>query len=299
MNTSFWYALIAATLGGAVPVLAKFGLEAFPSFTLNLIRFFFASLCLLPFVYGKLAFNTSFIKKLILISLVGSANPLLLFIALNFTTASVAPLIYASVPIMVALFTTYKGVRLSKKQWLGVSIGFVGVATVVLLPILQKNSLGSLWGNILIMIAAVSFFVYSELSKKIQTTHTVSPLVLTFFLSICSLLISLPFGLVAYITNGDSLKITLFHTLTAILNGVLGTALFYVVYQKSLQINSTLSATLFVFLQPIATTLFAFFILQEHITPLFIGGGILAVIGAKLASTKSSGNSAENMREIK
>jgi len=299
MSASFWYALIAATLGGAVPVLAKFGLEAFPSFTLNLIRFFFASLCIFPFVFGKLAFNKFFTKKLILISLVGSANPILLFIALNFTTASVAPLIYASIPLMAALFATIQGTHLSRQQWFGIGIGFFGVAAVVLLPIIQKNSPGNLWGNTLICIAAVSFFTYSELSKKLLNSNGISPLVLAFFLSICTLFLSLPLGVLSYINEGDPSKITPFHITTSILNGVFGTALFYVVYQKSLQINSTLSATLFVYLQPIATTLFALLILREQITPLFIGGGILAVFGAKLASTKTSGNSAENMREIK
>ncbi len=282
---SFWYALIAAALGGAVPVLAKFGLEVFPSFTLNSIRFFFASLCLIPFVFGKLSFDKNLVKKLILISLVGSANPILLFIALNVTTASVTPLIYASVPLMAAIFATSKGKKLSTHQWLGVSIGFLGVATVVLLPVLQKNSLGSLGGNLLIMIAAVSFFAYSELSKKIQTSHTISPLVLSFFLAFSSLILSLPLGILSYINEGDPSKITSFHILASVFNGVLGTALFYVVYQKSLQISSTLSATLFVFLQPIFTSLFALIILQEQITPLFMVGGILAVLGAKLAST--------------
>src|SRR3989344_4720594 len=86
-------AVIAAICGGSVPVVAKIALEVFEPFTLVFIRFFFASLVLLPFILYTVELNLSSFKRFFLIALMGAVNPILLFVALPSTQASVSPLI--------------------------------------------------------------------------------------------------------------------------------------------------------------------------------------------------------------
>src|SRR3990167_10825471 len=91
-------AVVTAFFGGSVNISAKFALEVFHPFTFITIRFFFATLFILPFVLKHDELKLRNIKKFFWIGVLGALNPMLLFIALQFTLASVSPLIYAGVP---------------------------------------------------------------------------------------------------------------------------------------------------------------------------------------------------------
>jgi drug/metabolite transporter (DMT)-like permease len=50
--------------------------------------------------------------------------------------------------------------------------------------------------------------------------------------------------------------------------------------------DNEVTASLFTFIQPVVTPLFAFFLLGERVPPLFILGGVLAIMGAYLAGNR-------------
>src|SRR3989344_6463983 len=103
-NDAFFLATIAAFCGGSVVVSAKIALEVFQPFTLVFIRFLLATLFMLPFVLNTKELSISNTKRFAFLGIIGSLNPILLFIALQFTQASVSPLIYASVPALTAIY---------------------------------------------------------------------------------------------------------------------------------------------------------------------------------------------------
>lgn len=285
MNTALIYAVLAAIFGGSVPVLSKYGLEVFPPFVMNSLRFFTATLVFLPFMVTHM--KKLLHKKVLFASFVALFNPILFIIAINLTKASVAPLIYASVPLMVALYGQYKGEKLSFRRWIGVIVGFSGVALTVLLPLLTSNNAnaGNLLGNILIFVAAIVFFAYTQLSKEIQDKKIATPMEVTFAFVFITFIVTLPLGLYDFAEKVDLSQISPLHLIAGIATGMIGTSLFYLVYQKALQLSSALSASLFVFIQPLATALLAYIVLGETITIPFVIGGILAIVGAKLASS--------------
>jgi len=284
MNSALVYAVLAAIFGGSVPVLSKYGLEVFSPFEMNSVRFFAATLVFLPFMATHM--RKILHKKVLFASFVALFNPVLFIIAINLTKASVAPLIYASVPLMVALYSHFKGERLSFRKWVGVIIGFSGVALTVLLPLITSDNAntGSFLGNILIFLAAIIFFVYTQLSKDIQDKNIASPMEVTFSFALITFLVTLPLGLFDFTQKTISSQITPLHLIAGVAAGMIGTSLFYLVYQKALQASSALTASLFVFIQPMATAFLAFIVLGETITIPFVIGGLLAVVGAKLAS---------------
>ncbi len=286
-ENAFLLAVIAAFCGGSIVVAAKIALEVFQPFTIVFIRFLSATLFLLPFILKTGEFKINTIKRFIPIGIVGALNPILLFIALQYTQASVSPLIYASVPAMTALYVYLnRGEKISKQSIFGIVLGFIGVSLIILLPLIERGvPLVALKGNILIFGAAIAFMYYGIMSKQHQNEMKASPIVLTFYFALVTLVLSIPFAF-NEVRNGFLGIVEPKHILAGIYTGVVGTGIFYIAYQYALKLGSEIAANLFTYLQPIATILLASIFLGERITLPFIVGGLLAVIGAKVASKK-------------
>ena len=289
LHDAFVLTIIAAICGGSTPVSAKIALEAFPPFTLILIRSVFAILFLLPLILKRKELSFSNMKRYAGVSVMGALNPIILFIALQYTQASVSPLVYASVPAMTALYlyiTTKK--LIDKKHLLGIIMGFVGVLMIVLLPFLEgRVALTAVWGNVLIFFAAIAFMIYGLMSQRAQQKDAISPIALTFYFILYALIISIPFSVFEIYSGrlGESIGIVpIFH---AIYIGVVGTGIVYVAYQQALKIGSAVAASLFTYLQPIVTISLASIFLGEQISFIFILGGVLAILGARLASGRT------------
>jgi drug/metabolite transporter (DMT)-like permease len=280
-------AAIAAFCGGSIVVAAKIALEVFEPFTLVFIRFFSATLFLLPLLLKKGDFNVSSVKKFIPIGVVGALNPILLFIALPYTKASVSPLIYACVPALTAIYMYFwRHEKIGSKNILGILVGLVGVALIILLPLIEKGvPIAALKGNLLIFLAAIAFMFYGVMSKQHQKELGASPIVLTFYFALVTMFLSIPFVLFE-LRDGIPAVIQWNHILAGVYTGIIGTGIFYLVYQYALKLGSELAAAVFTYLQPIATILLASIFLGERITIPFIIGGLLAVTGAKIASKK-------------
>jgi drug/metabolite transporter (DMT)-like permease len=200
----------------------------------------------------------------------------------------VSPLIYASVPALTTLYLfVTRNERPSGKQLLGIAVGFTGVSTIVLLPLLEKNiGVQALTGNILIVGAAISFMLYGVMSKELQFKTKASPSALIFYFSVITLIVSLPFAWRELSQFGISSHVETKHVVNAILTGIVGTGFFYLAYQYAIKLSTEVAAALFTYLQPIATIILASLFLGEKITPTFIVGGLLAVVGARVASRK-------------
>jgi drug/metabolite transporter (DMT)-like permease len=287
--------IISAFACGSIAPFAKFALEGFQPFTLIFVRFLSASLVLLPFFYKSKELKSKLNRPLLVVSIIGSLNPIILFIALQFTLASVSPLIHASIPLLTAIYLhQFKKVKISPGKLIGIVLGFCGVAIIILLPFFQQGDLDlpSLWGNMLIFGAAIAFMFYGILSKDIQQQYHLSPLELTFYLCVVTLIISIPF--VIYEISQEQVitqTIQFKHLLAALVTGIIGTSLFYIVYHQALKLGNALTASLFTYLQPVTTILFAVLLLGEVITLPFVIGGTLAMLGAGMASVKKNNSS--------
>jgi drug/metabolite transporter (DMT)-like permease len=287
-NNGFWFAVVAAIAGGSIPVAAKISLEVFQPFTVVALRFIFATLFLLPFVYKSKVLSFDLYKKFFIVALIGSLNPILLIVGLPFTNASVPTLIYAGVPALTVLYLyLIQKKKVSRKQIAGLIIGFIGVALIILLPVLNSGdskSMQALFGNLLIFASAAAFMFYGIVSKKAQVKINASPLALTFYFSVVTLLVSLPLAASELLSSGIPEFIDYSHIFGVIALGVVGTGISYLAYQYALKVGSEIAASLMTYLQPIATILLASLFLEESVSLILVIGGVLAVVGAKIAS---------------
>lgn len=282
--------VLAAILGGSVPTLAKYALAVFPTFSLLTIRFFVACLTLLPLIILSKELNLKALKNLALVGIFGALNPIILYIALKYTQASVSPLIYAATPLLTAMYVSrHQLEKISKKTIRGIVIGLTGVVMITVLPLVGSHNGQQLSfsGNLLIVAAMLSFTIYGIMSKKQSEKIKASPIALTFYFSLFGLLFSVPlainelgWGMIIWS------RIMLLHWLSAIAAGVTGTTLFYLVYQSAIKSGGATAASLFTYFQPVVGILLPVILLSETVTLPFIAGAILAIFGVQLAIKK-------------
>jgi len=291
LNNVIFLIIVAAIGGGSNAPFAKVALGAFQPFTIVFMRFLIASLALLPLIRRRGELNLRVMRELLPVALIGSLNPILLFIAMQFTQASIAPLIYAAVPLMTALYLHFfRRRKIATGKVLGIVLGFTGVAVIILLPLLQQGGIDfrRFGGNLLILGAAIAFMMYGILSSDKQQRLQITPLALTYSFVLVTMLLCIPFAIFEVIRWPlEPATIRASHILATFGTGLLGTAIFYMAYQKAIQLSSEVTASLFTYLQPIATIIFAVILVGESITLPFVIGGTLAVIGAGIATNKN------------
>jgi len=277
---------LTAFLGGGIGTFTKISITEIPPLFFTLFRFVFAALVLLPFIIKNKNFHFNSFKKIFFVSLLATANVTLFVFGARKTTATISQMLYAAVPLIAGIFSfsLFKE-KLSSKKIFGIIIGFVGVLVIILLPVLgQKNMFnGDLIGNLIIFVAVCSFSLYSVLSKKIQNKFT--PLEITMVFILTTILVEvllIPFSLTS---NYGWLTHLSFKAIFGVAYvGIIGTGIYYLIYQFAVKHSTPVVASMTFYLQPIFAFLWAAALLGEKLTTGFIFGVILAFIGVMLVT---------------
>lgn len=152
---------------GSTYLAIRFGIESFPPFLLAGVRFTVAGIILyiaLRF-YGipnpnKLQWLSAGVVGILLPAM---GNGTVCYVQQT-VSSSVAALSIATVPIWMAIFSTWWGHHITKREWLGITIGFVGI--------LLLNIGGSLHGDLvsalLLIFAAATWSFGSVWSKHLS-----------------------------------------------------------------------------------------------------------------------------------
>lgn len=281
--TSFLLILLAAILGSGAAVFGKVALREIPPLSFTFLRFLIASLFVLPFFIKSLKRFRLKDYKIILLSLLASANVGLFAFGIRFTTADTSAIIYCAVPIISAVFSfRFLEENFSLKKILGISVGLVGVLLVVLLPVVSADKdTGSLWGNLIICAAATSISLYWVFSKRFHDRYSpfeingyfmFTTAILLFFLSLSDM-----FKNPAWWTMVSS---TAYASLLFV--AVFCTAVFYLISQTLVKKVSPTFASMFLYLQPFATFVMSYFVLSETLTLPFVVGAVLSLGGVWL-----------------
>jgi len=276
----FFLIILAAILGGGAGVFGKIALAEIPPFSFTFLRFLIASIFLIPFSLKYLPTFKRKDYKIILLSLLASANVVLFAYGIKHTTANISQMIYTAVPIVSALLSFYYlKERFGVSKIIGIAVGFMGTIIVVLLPLISNNNGGStIGGNLTIFIAMLSISLYWVLSKKFHSEY--SPLeinnyfiftttVLLFFLSI--------FDLFREPTWWQGVSANAY--LALIFVAVLSTAIYYLISQIIIKRATPVMASMVLYVQPLATFVWAYYFLSEKLTVLFLVGVLLSLLG--------------------
>ena len=280
------FILLTVVLGGATSTITKIGLVGIPPLSFAFIRFLIAGVVILPFLV-----KTNFlkdIKKLVLFSLLGTINILFFILGIKTTTATIGQLLYAGVPLLTAafLFIIFKE-RLNVRKVVGITIGFIGVILVVLLPVIEKGMKfsGDLLGNVLIGIGAISWSLYMMYSKK--KLDSFSPFIVTAAFIWITCLALFPLFLTDFISYPNWWQnLTLSSILALGYVSIISTIIVYLSNQYAIKHGGSILASMQYYLYPIFAYISAFLFLGEQLTLGLVIGGTFALLGVYITTKK-------------
>lgn len=280
------FILLLSILGGATQAVTKIGLVSIPPLSFAFVRFLIAGIVISPFLLKK-----NFLKSLWQLapfSLLGTVNIIFFILGIKTTTANIGTVLYAGVPILSAffLFLIFKK-RLSLSKEFGITLGFLGVIFVALLPIIEKGSRfsGNLFGNLLIGVGVISWSLYMVYSKnKLQAF---SPFVVTAAFIWVTCITLLPLFLIELMFYPSWWKgMTIPGILSLGYISIISTIVVYLLNQYAIKHGGSILASMQYYLTPIFAFIFAFMLLGEQLTVGLVIGGALALLGVYITTKR-------------
>ncbi|MCE7733321.1 MAG: DMT family transporter [Candidatus Heimdallarchaeota archaeon] len=267
---------------GRIIALSDFGVYPF---TISFIRYAFA----LPVLYfftrlleKEVVFPRHLWKRIFVLGLLQiSLYQLFFLIGLRYTSSSDGVLIInGGITIITAIVASkvYVSERMSRNRIIGVSLAFLGVF-IIFLYTPNTDTENRVLGNILIMLAAIAFGLYTVFSKPIY--EEITPLNFQFWATLSGWLVLTLFSVVEQINASAFLvaqvesDILLWIMFLGIIAAALGNTLFSIGVKH---IGPTRSA-LFINLMPIAGVLAASVMLDEEFSFIYVISFVVIFLG--------------------
>ena len=277
---ALWGLIILITiLWGYAWVHMKASLDYMGPFTFTAFRFSVGALTLLIVMWVmKLGFPPKgYWKHLILVGLLQtSAVFLLVMYGLRFVEAGKSSVLLYSMPMWSSLLAVkYLGEKLTYKQLVGLFIGMMGLLTVLGWDIWIGQSKEAIFGELLIIIAAVVWAIaniYYRLHLGQLPKIQASAFQMTFG--------AIGIIIAAFLMEwGDPVHLNATSIYYILFTGVIASALCFTVWYFILSQIDMATATIATLLVPIFGLLFSQLLLQEHITIGVIVGASLIIVG--------------------
>ncbi len=258
--------------------------------SLALLRFAIASLLLVPFFLAetkKVKIEKQDLPKLIAVGvLIIVLNITFFFEGIKRTTAIDASFLSLLIPMLSVLLGWW---FLKEKIYLvnlfGIALGLVGTLVIIGLPQLITGTISPqmLTGNILIVLASVSWVLGATISKNLVGKY--SSLIIT---AIAFLVGTVAFFIPAaleYIQNpGWINQVTILGITGLVFMALLASISAYFLFEWGLSKTSIMVADLFQYIEPFIATALAILLLAEKVSHQFLIGGALIAVGAYLGT---------------
>lgn len=279
--------LLVVTLSWAANVIVGRAFHPeIPPLTLTFWRWGVAGLTMLPFTVASLWAHRALITRhwrlLTVLAATGVASfHACLYIAVTTTTAINAGILYALMPLAIpaSSYLMYRE-KLSGRQAFGIAVSFVGMAIIVTRAdwaalLALRLTPGDLW-----MLGVVaSWAVYSPLLRRLPSG--LPPMTMLMVITLIGLAMLAPFYAWEIVTVGG-MAVTVESISALLFIGVIGSALAYFCWNKSVAMIGANRAVVFIYLIPVFTVLMAMGLLGEAFRPFHAAGTVFIVAGIYL-----------------
>ncbi|MBR5653197.1 MAG: DMT family transporter [Prevotella sp.] len=295
---AFFTVAIWGTTFVSTKVLLLHGLTPAWIFTLRFAMAYVLMVALMPFIRSKRPMKS--VKQTmtgkerwrdeLLMAALGIVGGSLYFLAeneaLNHTTATNTSLIVCSCPLFAMFFiaAVYRDEKVTRLQMMGSVVALLGMATVVLNGhfVLHLSPLGDL----LAFVACLAWAFYSLLMKQALRRYDI--FLITRKVFFYGLVTIVPFLLF----SGQPLNTQAFDNPVVWGNllylGIIASMVCFLTWNWVMRRLGPVVATNWVYFNPITTILFAWWLLNEQITPFFLLGSALILIGMYMADKTKS-----------
>jgi drug/metabolite transporter (DMT)-like permease len=294
------YAFLAASIWGGMYVVSKAVLPIIPPFTLLSLRLVLGVLAVagtLRATGGLALLPARAAWPLLGVGVIGFGVSLgAQFVGTALSTAANGSLVTSASPAFIVLFAYLllrEPLTIPRLAALGLATAGAVVVTLGGAPDAgAEQAQALLLGNVALLVAAVTWGLYSVLAKLMARRYPVA--VVTLYALAGGLLVGVPASALELARQPDRLgslssgAITLPVIAGVLYLGIVATAGAMVLWNAGLHLLDAGHASLFFFAQPAVGTLLGWLLLGEQLGPAFFAGGALIVAGVLLVSRQGA-----------
>lgn len=270
-------------------IVGKVALREFPPVLLGGLRIALAGLFVTPFFWWKHrngqpkpVLTKSDLPLLLVLGTFGVAlNQIFFIVGLNRTSVTHSALIIAMTPILVLLIAAFIGQeRITARKAAGMAIAVGGVAVLNAWPSSQPAAAASFEGDLLILLAALTFALFTVYGKTATERHD-----------------SVTVNTVGWIGGALAVApLTFWHAhsfafervsvqgwVSLVYMALFPSVICYLIYYYALKWVAASRIAAFSYIQPVLASLMAVFLLGEPVTPQLVAGGAVIFSGVYLA----------------
>ncbi|MET3699018.1 drug/metabolite transporter (DMT)-like permease [Bacillus oleivorans] len=277
----------AASIWGGMYVVSKYSLDQIPPFGLMWLRYLLGFGLLYAILKGTRQKDTRPLRKkdwfqFAWIGLIGYFISIAAqFWGTKLSNASMGSLITSASPAFIFIFAwILLKEKLTVKKLAALILSTIGVIMVIGLSPSQSQT--SLLGNLILVIAAVTWALLSVFVKMASAHH--SSLVITTYAVGFGWLWTTPFFIWEAFTVGWSFSSPLLLSLSVIYLGFVSTAGAFFLWNKGLELMEAGIGSLFFFFQPLVGSILGWLLLSEDLSMSFLMGAILILTAVGIAT---------------
>jgi drug/metabolite transporter (DMT)-like permease len=276
--------LSAAAIWGGMYVVSKVVMETISPFTLITSRLLLGISVLYLVIHwrGGLKISHRSFWQVFWVGTIGYGVSLgFQFVGTKLSTAANGSLVTSATPAFVLLFAALiLGERITPRRLIALALATLGVIAVID-PRTARLEPDLFWGNVSLVMAAITWALYSVLIRKV--TREVDVLTTSMIAFVGGLVVSVPLS-IAEIIRGGMGEITPAIFAGVLFLGIISTALAMFLWNTAFAELPAGVASLTFFAQPVVGTILGVIFLGDQITPMFIIGGVLIGTGIVISA---------------
>lgn len=282
-----WKPLVSVILWGASFVATKSLLDSLTPLAIIYIRLILGIISALTIALIRkrsFSINRKDLKGIFLLAIVSITHLWIQVTGMQYTSASNTGWIIGIIPVIMAImgFLFYKE-RMNALQITGALIAFSGLLMLISKGNLKSINFISNYGDLLVLGSAFTWSIYSFLGRKVTLNYPPALTILYLFVTMFVLLSPITLS-GEFFNSVNSLSSVDWGAL--IFLGFFCSGLAYVLWAEAMNELPANRVGAFLYFEPFVTVFTAWIFLNENITLLMIGSGIVIIIGVIMVNRK-------------
>ncbi|MCV6547167.1 MAG: DMT family transporter [Cohaesibacter sp.] len=286
---AYWLLLFSPVFFSSNLIIGSLAVKSIEPFTLSLFRWSIAFCLIVPFAWAGIWKQRAVLRDqwrliafngFLSVGICGAG----VYFALKYTSATNGTLIYTSSPVMILLMERlFRGRPIAWREVIGILLAIAGILYIIakghLTHFLKLNFNA---GDLLFVMAALGWAIYSVLSKK-RVLQPVSTISMFSVVAFTGALIMVPFALYeASYADFWPTRAEQWYSLLGL--GFVSSVLAFICYQYGIKILGPSTAGIFMYLLPPVGVLLAVGFLEEEFLAFHMVGLVLVMSGVVLAT---------------